>query len=115
MKRYHHTPNSNDVRMPLDGAQLFNVEPMGEEFYDKDETGPMFTAEAEGFDGVLHLFADEIVDDDTDLPHKPLTTLDAYQAIDEVVTTYQHGGTSAERAMSNIAAIIADHESGTEV
>lgn len=63
MKRYHHAPNSNDVRMPVDGARLFNVQPMGEEFYDKDETGPMFTAEAEGFDGVLHLFEDEIVDD----------------------------------------------------
>lgn len=46
---------------------------------------------------------------------KPLTTLDAYQAIDEVVTQYQHQGVSAERAMSNIAAIIADYESGEDV
>lgn len=41
---------------------------------------------------------------------KPTTVLDAFQAIDEVVMSY-HDGVSAERAMSNIAAIIADHES----
>lgn len=58
---YHHTPNSNDVRQPLDGTELVNVQPMSEELYDRDETGPMFTAEAVGFDGVLHLFADEII------------------------------------------------------
>ena len=63
MKRYHHTPNSNDVRMPLDRTPLHNVRPMDESLYDKAETGPMFTAEAEGFDGVLHLFADEIEED----------------------------------------------------
>lgn len=43
------------------------------------------------------------------------TALDAFHSIDEEVTRYQHGGVSAERAMSNIAAIIADYESGTEV
>ena len=46
---------------------------------------------------------------------KPLTALDAYQAIDEVVMQYQHEAVSAERAMSNIAAIIADYEAGTDV
>lgn len=46
---------------------------------------------------------------------KPMTTLDAYQAIDEVVMQYQAEAISAERAMSNIAAIIADEESGTDV
>lgn len=44
-----------------------------------------------------------------------LTITDAYQAIDEVVMSYQHEAVSAERAMSYIAAIIADYESGTDV
>lgn len=44
-----------------------------------------------------------------------MTITDAYQAIDEVVTQYQHEAVSAERALSNIAAIIADYESGEEV
>lgn len=43
-----------------------------------------------------------------------LTITDAYQAIDEVVMAYQHEAVSAERAMSNIAAIIADYESGAD-
>lgn len=41
-----------------------------------------------------------------------MTVLDAYQAIDEIVTSYQHEAVSAERALSHIAAIIADYESG---
>lgn len=45
-----------------------------------------------------------------------MTTLaDAYASIDEVVTAYQHEAVSAERALANIAAIIADYESGTDV
>jgi hypothetical protein len=44
-----------------------------------------------------------------------MTVLDAYQAIDEVVMQYQHDAISAESAMSNIAAIIADQESGENV
>lgn len=44
-----------------------------------------------------------------------MTLLDAYQAIDEEVTRYQHEAVSPERALSNIAAIIADYESGTDV
>lgn len=39
---------------------------------------------------------------------------EAYNAIDEEVTRYQQEQVSAERALSNIAAIIADHESGDE-
>lgn len=57
---YRHTLNSNDAGRPQDGAVLHNVEPLDEEYYDRGETGPMFTAEAEGFDGILHLFSDEI-------------------------------------------------------
>lgn len=49
------------------------------------------------------------------LTMRSLTITDAYQAIDEVVMAYQHEAVSAERAMSNIAAIIADYESGTDV
>ena len=44
-----------------------------------------------------------------------MTILEAYQAIDEVVVQYQHEAVSAERAMSHIAAIIADQESGVDV
>lgn len=44
-----------------------------------------------------------------------ISITDAYQAIDEVVMQYQHEAISPERALSNIAAIIADYESGTEV
>lgn len=40
---------------------------------------------------------------------------DAYEQVDNVVTAYQNGIISAESAMSNIAAIIADYESGEEV
>jgi hypothetical protein len=46
---------------------------------------------------------------------KRTTIVDAYQAIDEVVTAYQHEALSAERAMGDIAAIIADYESGEDV
>lgn len=35
--------------------------------------------------------------------------------VDEIVTKYQHGDLSAERAMSALAALIADYESGEEV
>lgn len=46
---------------------------------------------------------------------KPLTVLDAFQAIDEVVMQYQHEAVSAETAMGDIASIIADYESGQDV
>ena len=35
--------------------------------------------------------------------------------VDEIVTKYQRGDLSAERAMSTLAALIADYESGEEV
>lgn len=40
---------------------------------------------------------------------------ETYNKIDDAVTAYQAEELSAERAMSTIAAIIADHESGEEV
>lgn len=40
---------------------------------------------------------------------------ESYNAIDDAVTRYQAEEVSAERTLSDIAAIIADHESGDEV
>lgn len=40
---------------------------------------------------------------------------EAYNRIDDEVTKYQHEQASAERTLGNIAAIIADHESGEEI
>lgn len=41
--------------------------------------------------------------------------VDAYTSIDMIVTGYQMEKLSAERALSEIAAVIADAESGTDV
>jgi hypothetical protein len=57
--KFHRTPNSRDVPID-DGTPLTNVQPLDEALYDRDETGPMYAVEAEGADGTLHLFADEI-------------------------------------------------------
>lgn len=46
----------------LDGVELLNLRPLDLAFYDPAESGPMYTCEPRGFDGVLHLRADEIVD-----------------------------------------------------
>lgn len=40
---------------------------------------------------------------------------EAYNRIDDEVTRYQHEQQSAQRTLGNIAAIIADHESGEDV
>jgi hypothetical protein len=56
---------------------------------------------------------DEVAIDPRDLERYNWS--DAYNAIDLIVTAYQHETRSAERALSDIAAIIADTESGTDV
>jgi hypothetical protein len=82
---------SPDAAEPIDGTQ---------EHVSQHPTEELADAEARRLQGGVH---------------KRLTALDAFQAIDEVTTQYQHDAVSAERAMSNIAAIIADYESGMEV
>lgn len=59
MPTYRKTPGNRDVPIE-DGTELVSVEPLGEEFYDRDEVGPMYQVEPANFDGLLHLFADEI-------------------------------------------------------
>jgi hypothetical protein len=44
-----------------------------------------------------------------------MTLADLYAEVDSVNMAYQHEAISAERAMSDIAAIIADYESGEDV
>ena len=57
--RYHKTPASTDLHIE-DGAELYDVEPLDESLYDREETGPMFEAKVEGLHVTVHLFADEI-------------------------------------------------------
>lgn len=42
------------------GRTVTSMQPLSEEFYDRDETGPMFVIEVEGLDGVVHAFGDEV-------------------------------------------------------
>ena len=48
-------------------------------------------------------------------PTARLSLRQTYNKIEDVVTRYQQEETSPGRAMSDIAAIIADHESGEDV
>lgn len=67
MATFRKTLNSNDVELPH-GATILSMEPLSEDLYDKDETGPMYKVLVEGHtcqtsvDGTYHLFSDEIAE-----------------------------------------------------
>lgn len=109
MSTYRKTPGNRDVAIE-DGTELRTITPLGEEFYDREETGPMYVVEPVGFDGVLHLFADEIeglpsgfeVQQYLDSLPKRDTTLPGVKAVDdytfdELIThLHDHHGYGAE-------------------
>lgn len=57
---WYFKPEHDRALAHLNNKRLTSVKPLDETMYDREETGPMWAVTVEGFDGVIHVFDNEM-------------------------------------------------------